>query len=102
MGINLELAKKAEILAKAMAVKTGHSKAMWELFLPEAYKRLVEGLKKLGHGKSEECSDCSQFEPKNNDPEGYCKKHQIFIQQNEQCENISPPPPQDRRTDDKV
>ena len=43
MGINIELAKQAEKVAREIALEHGQSTCMWELFLPAAYDRICNG-----------------------------------------------------------
>lgn len=45
MGINVELAKKAEKVAKRLAKNAGMSESLWEIYLIEAYKEVA--LKKV-------------------------------------------------------
>jgi len=43
MGLNKELAKKAEKIAREICKERNISEAMWELVLPEAYRLIQEG-----------------------------------------------------------
>lgn len=40
MGINKELAKKAEIIARKLAKQAGQPEELWELFLLAAYDEI--------------------------------------------------------------
>lgn len=55
MGINIELAKKAEGIARKMAKKSGQPESLWKLFLPDAYDRiLVDGIGEEEFNRSKE------------------------------------------------
>ncbi len=45
MGINVESAEKAEVIAKRLAVESGMGESLWEMFLPAAYDQLIKEMK---------------------------------------------------------
>jgi len=45
MGINKEMANKAELIAREISIERTGNDSLWEIFLTEVYEDLIEKIK---------------------------------------------------------